>query len=142
MKANRNIAAFTLIEILITIVILSTGIVVILHAFETSMMALTKARDVLACTVLCRDKLSEIKSDIAVGKSPEATSNGSFDGMYEDYRWNTESSLLPRKVKDNSSKRGSDKDDGVKIDLYKVEVSVWRNGYPDDGQRTVTFLKL
>ncbi len=38
-------SAFTLIELLVTVVILSTGIVLILQAFQTSMVALAESRD-------------------------------------------------------------------------------------------------
>ena len=142
MTSNRGEAGFTLIEILITIVILSVGIVSILHAFETSMNALILSRDVMFGTVLCRDKLSDIKSDVVIGKAPVGTSDGEFSGTFEDYRWTTESSLLPRNIKESSSGGKADKDEDVGVDLYKVKVSVWRNGYPDDRQEAVTFLKL
>ena len=142
MRLNGNRSGFTLIEILITVVILSIGIVAILRAFETSMVALTQARNALFGTVLCRDKLVDIESDTAVGKSPTGNSNGAFDGIYKDYRWNIESSPMPHKVKTNSSDTGSKKDEDVKIELYKVKVSVWRNGYPDEVQETETFLKF
>ena len=142
MTSKRNIEAFTLIEILITIVILSIGIVGILHAFETSMNSLTQTREVLFNTILCRDKLTEIRSDIVIGKAPDGTSAGAFDGTFKNYRWSTESSLVPRNVKSDSSGSGSDKDESTQIDLYKLKVSVWRNGYPDDQQESVTYLRL
>jgi prepilin-type N-terminal cleavage/methylation domain-containing protein len=139
----RGRAGFTLIEILITIVILSTGIVVILHAFEVSMTGLARARDVLSGTILCQNKITDIKSDIILGKAPNAVSGGAFDSTFNDFRWEVESGLMPRSVKKpDSSDKGKDKGEETGVDLYKVKVSVWRNGYPDERQETVTFLKF
>ena len=142
MKNNHNRVAFTLIEVLITIVILSTGIVGILYSFDASMNALSETRDTLFCTVLCRDKLTDIESDIVAGLAPEVASSGVFDGMYKDYRWNTETRLVPRNIDDNHSGIGAAEDEDVKVDLYRIRVFVWRNNYPDDRQEAATYFKL
>lgn len=143
MTTKRNVAAFTLIEILITIVILSTGIVAVLHAFETSMVGLSKARDVLFSTVLCRDKLTDIEADLLSGEKLDGVSDGVFDGTYQDYRWGVESILVPHSVSaDKGSGKGATKGEEKKPDLYEVKISVWRNGYPDDKQKTTTYLRF
>ncbi len=56
-------AGFTLIEVLITLVILSTGIVVVLQAFQTSATALGAARDTERATYLIQSTLDLIARD-------------------------------------------------------------------------------
>lgn len=62
MSANRH-SGFTLIEVLITVVILSTGIVLVLQAFQTSATALGAARDAMRATHLLRGMVETIARD-------------------------------------------------------------------------------
>ena len=142
MTSNRNRAAFTLIEVLVTILILSTGIVGILYAFDESMTALFKIRGTMFSTVLCRDKLTDIESDIVADKAPEAAASGVFTGMYKDYRWDMESSLVPHSINKESSTSVAGEDENREVNLYKVKVFVWQNDYPDKRQEAVTYFRL
>ena len=142
MISNCNRAAFTLIEVLITMLILSIGIVGILYAFDESMTALSKIRCSMFSTVLCRDKLTDIESDIVADKAPEAASGGVFTGMYENYRWGMESSLVPHNMNKESSANTAGEDEDREVTLYKVKVFVWQDGYPDVRQEAVTYFRL
>lgn len=62
-----NRRGFTLIEVLITLVILSTGIVIVLEAFQTSLVALNAAREHLRATSLLEQKTSEIGLEVLAG---------------------------------------------------------------------------
>ena len=53
--------AFTLIEVLISLVILSTGIVMVLRAFNTSLFALRESRNALIANILIRDKIEQAR---------------------------------------------------------------------------------
>jgi hypothetical protein len=52
--------SFTLIEVLITLVILSTSIVLVLRAFGTAAAALGESRDCLWTSLLAKEKITEI----------------------------------------------------------------------------------
>ena len=86
MKPPRHLprcAAFTLIEVLIALVILSTGIVVVLQAFQTSATALGDARDTLRATRLIADKLSELDANGAAA----AAGTGVCADPLSSFRW-------------------------------------------------------
>jgi prepilin-type N-terminal cleavage/methylation domain-containing protein len=55
------LGAFTLIEVLISLVILSTGIVLVLRAFNTSLFALRESRNALIANILIRDKIEQAR---------------------------------------------------------------------------------
>ena len=86
-QALDNPAAFTLIEVLVSVVILATGIVLILRAFETSLVALAEARDALRATALVHGKLAEIRSGAAVSGAADVSSRGWFEAPYQNFSW-------------------------------------------------------
>lgn len=53
--------AFTLIEVLISLVILSTGVVLVLRAFGTSLSALHESRDAMLANMFIRDTISSVR---------------------------------------------------------------------------------
>ena len=61
-------AGFTLIEVLVTLVILSTGIVVVLQAFDVAVAALGEARDTLWANAIVREKLAEAVLQVNAGE--------------------------------------------------------------------------
>jgi prepilin-type N-terminal cleavage/methylation domain-containing protein len=83
--------AFTLIEVLVSMVILATGIVLVLRAFETSVVALAEARDALRATCLLESKLAGIRAEAAAGGGAGSASSGFFDEPYREYAWTLES---------------------------------------------------
>ena len=125
-------AAFTLIELLVTIVILSTGIVVILRAFESSVVALGESREVLYGTMLAREKLASVEAELEEGTPPTSNSSGWFEEDYENYRWSLRSSQV--------ASVDSAVDDEGDTSLYEVEVAAWRDGR-DERQTVSTYLR-
>ena len=101
-------AAFTLIEVLVALVILSTGIVVVLQAFQTSATALGDARDTLRATRLIGDKLAEIDARGAV----PADGTGVCPNPLSSFRWRVST----------GSAGGGVSEEG----LTRVTVEVWR----------------
>jgi len=63
--------AFTLIEVLISLVILSTGIVVVLRAFGLSLSALRESRDAMLANMFIRETISDTRLS--------ALANGTID---------------------------------------------------------------
>jgi len=116
--SSKGQKAFTLIEVLVSMVILATGIVLILRAFETSVIALGEARDALRATSLLEAKLAEIRADTATSGGRTLSSRGSFDAPYSDYSWTVESQSTGITRAD---RRGTNA-------LEEVSVAVRRNG--------------
>ena len=86
MRSGRNsetaarlaIRGFTLIEVLVALVILSTGIVLVLRAFETALTASVRARDSMLATLLLRDKLSQVEASLQLDRIVEPSGRESF----------------------------------------------------------------
>jgi type II secretion system protein I len=87
-RARRRgaIAGFTLIELLVSLVILSTGIVVVLEAFQTALSAVGESRDALLADILLRERLAAIETQVRGGSVP-AGASGSFPGAMRRFKW-------------------------------------------------------
>ena len=78
---------FTLIEVLVALVILSTGIVSVLRAFETALAASTRGRDSMVATALLRDKLCQVETELLQGGNAETGGTESFvDGANKGFK--------------------------------------------------------
>lgn len=108
MRAVAPGAGFTLIELLVTLVILSTGIVVVLQAFQSAAVGLDEAREVTRGYALAEGKLAEIE----LSGLEAAGTAGAFDAPHANYRWRLE---LGEKL-------------GAEDVARAVAVQVWREG--------------
>lgn len=115
-----------MVEVLITLVILSTGIVMLLRALQTSVTGLDRARDTLFASLLCREKLVDIEADIRTGHRPPASSDGEFEGIYAAFRWSVAATQEESVKPDSEKKTGGD--DPPPVTLYKVSIETWREG--------------
>ncbi|NQT93311.1 MAG: prepilin-type N-terminal cleavage/methylation domain-containing protein, partial [Lentisphaerae bacterium] len=116
---TRHQAAFTLIEILVTLVILSTGIVLVLQAFETAAVALASSREDLFAHELIEDIVADLEASVLEsGDCRTGRDGGGSAGWDGDYRWETDVSRL----------RGPGEDEGEEPDgsAYEVVVTVFR----------------
>jgi|GEM_PF-5606712 len=79
---------FTLLEVLVTLVILSVGIVVVLQAFQTSIVALEAARDSLRMELLLKEYLAETEGAVRQSGSAETgvLEKGFAAGMFRGFR--------------------------------------------------------
>ena len=118
--AASNAGGFTLIETLVAIVILSTGIVLVLRAFQTSAVALGEARDqAVAMTLIGRRfEAAEAYTLDHPGMAPRDDS-GAFDPPYDRFLWQQETESAERAV---GAMAFSDEQ------LTCVRVAVWREG--------------
>ena len=80
-------SGFTLIEMLISILVLSIGLVLILQALQASAIALAKSRDVILASILLRDKLIEDPNN-----ADKDRREGRFDMPYTAYQWSVDRS--------------------------------------------------
>ena len=83
--------AFSLIEMLVSVAILSVGIVLVLEAMHLALASMSAARETLTAGDLCREKFDEIRL-AAWDPGPLApdSGQGEFDGPYGGYSWRTE----------------------------------------------------
>lgn len=104
---NRNsTAAFTLIEILVSVSILAVGLVAIMGAFDTCLSALAASGDRMRATLLMKEQLATIEmSGYGNGAS------GQFVGDDANFSWRVD-------VHPVSRPSG--------VELNEVVVSVWR----------------
>ena len=86
MKRYRNSHAFMLIEILVSILIVTIGIVSVMRAFSTTITAIKVSRGYLKATAYLEDKLWEFQERGTIGTDIEL--EGAFDD--EDLRWQLE----------------------------------------------------
>ena len=84
---------------------LSTGIVLVLQAFETAAVALGESRDAMRANLLIRQKVEELGERSA----DRDGGTGVFSAPYENYHWKVSSLDIEQ--------------DGYSIDL--VTISVW-----------------
>lgn len=134
-RTRQSTVSFTLIEVLITVVILSTGIISVLRAFEISLFALGKSRDSLWATMLIREKMAETEMTfLEEGHDAPLFSNGRFSGLYKDFRWTMETSQI-REYPQASVSDGNQPDT-----LNEVVVTVWRES-SDREHSATTYLR-
>lgn len=119
MRGAVKRSGFTLIEILITLVILSTGIVLVLEAFQTSLTALGASRDSLWSNVLIKEKLAGIEADELEDDDFEISdSSGNFDDPYRKYAWKMDVASI-----NVSSSTGESAGS-----LRELTITAWRRG--------------
>lgn len=110
---------FTLVELLVALVILSTGIVLVLQAFQSSLSALGAARDGLLSDMLVRQVLAEAEQEVRSRPAVTLASRaGRFVGEYADFAWQ-------REVQTEPAPAGLP---GRIAPAMRLTVSVWRAG--------------
>ncbi len=120
-RVSPSSRGFTLIEVLIAVVILSTGIVVVLQGMHTALAALDGAVDKSRAAMLLRSKIVEAQASALYGDDPSSlATSGSFPEPYDVYRWRLNVSKGTY-----SEGTGSESGSGG---LYEVGITVWQDG--------------
>jgi len=109
-------AGFTLIEALVALVILSTGIVLVLQAFQTGASALGVAREAACAAHLTHQVLQTLPAARGTAVSP---GGGVFPAPYDDFEWQLG-------VDGDGSGGGTDGEGGGHLE--RVSVTVWHAG--------------
>ena len=116
---SRARGGFTLIEVLVTTIILATGIVLVLQAFDLGAVALGAARDRLWSGLLLQQKMAETRVALADGDegSVAAVASGRFADRYRDFRWER-----------RCHAETSEAEGGPSCRLWDITMTVWRDG--------------
>jgi len=119
---------FTLIEVLVTVIVLSVGIVGVLSAYQSLLSGLSSARDAIRADWIIRDRLAFIESSVAQSSTVDASQySGSFSGS-----GGFEGNVTIDAIK--STPDGSNS-------LSEVNVTVWRKGSMSQYSVTTTVLQ-
>ncbi len=120
---KKQQGGFSLIEVLIAVVILATGMVVVLQGMHTAIGALDSAVDKTRAAVLARSRFDVVRQEASASDDlSDLSSSGEFDEPYSNYRWNMRVEL----VRNSFVREAVSEDDPGK--LYEVDVTVWRFG--------------
>lgn len=93
LRYKRKIKAFSLLELIITIAILSAGITVILQAFSFSSRVTGLSNDIVKAVFLAEDKLQELDFKQKQGLIRQEPSLNS--GVSDKFQWKNELSFDP-----------------------------------------------
>ena len=123
---------FTLIEVLITLVILSTGIVSVLKAFGTAASVLGESRDSLWTSLLTSEKIEEavMAAEDSTGGAALLPASGQVPAAGMVFRWTRQVREVERLPPDAKAGRPDP------VVLNEVTVTLWRDGTTQE--RSVT----
>jgi len=114
---------FSLIEVLIAVVILATGMVVVLEGMHTAIGALDSAVDKTRASVLARARFDVVQQASLISDDlSDLSSDGEFDEPYSQYRWE----MYVDEVRTSFGSGSVAEEEAGK--LYEVDVTVWRVG--------------
>jgi len=128
-----NERAFTLIEVLAAVVILSVGLTGVIRAYGALMNGIDAARFSVDTSYLLKEKMSDIEREAIENCGiPPGTGSGTFDGKHAAFGWETEAAEVM--IGKDKEKEGNEKGEKAaekekeaerpKETLSKVRVSV------------------
>ncbi len=122
LRYKRKIKAFSLLELIITIAILSAGITVILQAFSFSARVTGLSNDIVKAVFLAEDKLQELdfkEKQGLIRQEPPLNS-----GVSDKFQWKNELSFDPD------------------LNLYKLNFTInWQRAKENEEINAKTYLK-
>ncbi|MDI6774505.1 MAG: type II secretion system protein [Verrucomicrobiota bacterium] len=120
-SARCHRAGFTLVEVLVTLVIVSFGLVAVLAAFQKSISAVDQARDVLRAATLVARRIAEIEAAAVEGSVAPSPGTGRFVEPYGQFLWE-------QQVKEDAVELAEPRVGAGRRRWYEVQISVWREG--------------
>jgi len=116
---RRGAQGFTLVEILVSLIVLSVGLVLVLQAFQASLRALGDARDRLWTCILLRDAATRAALAARASTSSMGGSEGAWDAGHGEWKWRLMCDLMetPQPVVSDTVKA---------VALHRAEIVVRR----------------
>lgn len=93
LRFSHNNKAFSLLELLITIAIISTGITVILQAFSFASRVAGLSSDIIRADFLAEDKLQELEFKEKQGLIKQEPAQSS--GLSDKFQWKADLGFIP-----------------------------------------------
>lgn len=87
-------AGFTLLEVLVTLAILSTGIVLVLSAMSASTAALDEGRDGIRMQLFVRELIDQARSGLSAPGAAMPQPSGQYRSPYGAYRWTLDTAAV------------------------------------------------
>ncbi len=116
---GSHAVGFTLVEVLITIAILSVGIVAVLTCFQRSLSALDRTKDRMCATELISSKFTELEQEMQRDETfIPVDGKGGAECAGRNFRWKQEVAQVAE-LADGSG------------DLLEINLTVWRKEQPD-----------
>lgn len=112
-SCGKHIRGFTLLEVLVSVVILAFGMVAVLSALQSSLSALNETRDAVSAAFLLKDRLESIV--VQEKAPPTAFGWTAVDRELGDFEWKLDVSEM-------------EKNSGQKPDTCQVQMFVRRRG--------------
>jgi type II secretion system protein I len=114
--------AFTLIEVLVAVVVLSVGIVAVLQAFQNAVAALDASRERFTADRIIEDRIGDVREEAAAsGGIRTGTRSGRSEEPGGRYAWTATVRLIKELPEIRIGERV------VRESLYEAAVSVRRN---------------
>lgn len=135
-KVGRNDrVGFLLFEVMVTVAILSLGLVLILRSFTTSLAAVRTSQEYMWACLLVEEKIGELEEESEVTRKVTTTpSRGEFTLTSEKDRWR-------EKFRWEIATKGLRDEEGEETPLDKVTVTVaWKEGGREREVRLTTYL--
>lgn len=92
--ASKSNKAFSLLEVLITVAILSTAIVFVFRAFTTVLSSVRFSQNITLACLLAEDKLWEIEEKQKQSQDPIGSESGTEKIQNQDFLWSYTTSKL------------------------------------------------
>ncbi len=84
LKRFLSPTGFSLLEVMVTVVVLSFGLLAIIHLFPIGLRASKISQDVTTATFLAQERIEELKSARYMDID---CASGTFEGPYNEFEW-------------------------------------------------------
>ena len=97
-RIGNNNNGFTLIEVMLSVVIFTMGVIAVIRAYATSLNALQASQNYIYGVCLAKEKLAEIQqSEMENAGVSQGNDQGEFPGQWNRFQWKSQISATNEK---------------------------------------------